>query len=70
MYDAKTLREALTILSGRFKIKRLIFVADRGMVSEDNLSLIKREGYEYIVGVRMRKLKKNKEYCSIYTGPV
>jgi len=60
MYDAKTLREALTILSGRFKIKRLIFVADRGMVSEDNLSLIKREGYEYIVGVRMRKLKKIK----------
>ena len=62
MYDAKTLKKALATLSRRFKIRRVIFVADRGMVSEENLSLIEKEGYEYIVGVKMRKLKKVKDF--------
>jgi len=57
-YDANTLQSALNTLSRRFKIGRIIFVADRGMVSEKNLSLIEKEGYEYIVGVRMRRLKR------------
>ena len=57
-HDAKTLRIALYDLSRRFKIRRIIFVADRGMVSEKNLSLIEKEGYEYIVGVKMRLLKR------------
>jgi len=58
MYDSKTLRVALNTLSRRFQIGRVIFVADRGMVSEKNLSLLEKEGYEYIVGVKMRGLKK------------
>jgi len=61
MYDAKTLKKALATLSRRFKIRRIIFVADRGMVSEKNLSLIEKEGYEYIVGVKMRLLKRVKD---------
>jgi len=35
MYDARTLKKALATLSRRFKIRRVIFVADRGMVSEE-----------------------------------
>jgi len=58
IYDSKTLRVALNTLSRRFRIGRIIFVADRGMVSEENLSLIKEKGYEYIVGVKMRGLKR------------
>lgn len=38
--------------------ERAIFVAHRGMVSEKNLSLIENEGYGYMVGVKMRGLKK------------
>lgn len=38
--------------------ERVIFVADRGMVSEKNLSLIENEGYGYVVGVKMRGLQK------------
>jgi transposase len=58
VYDSKTLKTALDTLSRRFRIGRVIFVADRGMVSEDNLSSIEKEDYEYIVGVKMRGLKK------------
>ena len=61
MYDAKTLKKALATLSRRFKIRRIIFVAEGGMVSEKNLSLIEKEGYEYIVGVKMRLLKRVKD---------
>jgi len=35
MYDARTFKKALATLSRRFKIRRVIFVADRGMVSEE-----------------------------------
>jgi len=38
-HNAKTLRTALYDLSRRFKIRRNILCADRGMVSEKNLSL-------------------------------
>ena len=43
-YDANTLRVALDTLSRRFNTKRIIWVADRGMVSQKNLSLIEDEG--------------------------
>lgn len=33
----------------------------REIVSEKNLSLIEKKGYEYIVRVRMRKLKRVKK---------
>jgi len=58
MHDSKTLKRALSSLSHRFRLRRIILVADRGMVSEENLSLIEAEGYEYIVGVKMRRLKR------------
>lgn len=58
VYDSKTLKIALDTLSRRFRIGRVIFVCDRGMVREKNLSLIEEENYEYIVGVKMRGLKK------------
>jgi len=62
MYDSKTLKTALATLSRRFKIGRVIFVADRGMAGEKNLSLIEKEGYEYIVGVKMRGFKRVRDH--------
>ncbi len=62
MYDSKTLKTDLATLSRRFKIGRVIFVADRGMAGEKNLSLIEKEGYEYIVGVKMRGFKRVRDH--------
>jgi transposase len=64
-YDGSTLKCALEVLSKRFHLKRVIFVGDRAMVSQDNLSHLEEYGYEYILGVRMRQLKDvNKEVLS------
>lgn len=61
-YDGSTLKCALEVLSKRFHLKRVIFVGDRAMVSQENLSYLDDFGYEYILGVRMRKLRDvNKE---------
>lgn len=64
-YDGSTLKCALEVLSKRFHLKRVIFVGDRAMVSQENLSYLDDFGYEYILGVRMRQLKDvNKEVLS------
>ena len=45
-------------VNSRFKIRRVIIVCDRGMVSEKNIGQLELDGYEYVVGMRMRQLKK------------
>ncbi|GAW92783.1 transposase [Calderihabitans maritimus] len=62
--DVKTFRAAMDDLKGRFMIRRVILVGDRGMVSKRVLREIEASGLEYIVGVRMRKLKSMAEVLS------
>ncbi len=59
--DAKALPRMLTAIQERFSIKKAILVGDRGMVSKDNLKALEDEGIDYIVGMRMRKVKEVKE---------
>ena len=54
--DMKSFPEIIRKVKTKYNIKRIIFVADRGMVSEENLTLIEEEGMEYILGVKMRRL--------------
>jgi transposase len=64
-YDSKTLKAILNKLKNRYQIKRIIFVADRGMLSGENINLIKETGFEFIVGMRLWNLPK-KEYEAFY----
>ncbi|MRR38964.1 IS1634 family transposase, partial [bacterium] len=57
MADVKSFTEALRILAKRFLIRKVVLVGDRGMISEAVLKEIEAQGLEYIVGVRMRKVK-------------
>lgn len=54
--DMKTLQPTIETLRQRFRIRKVVFVCDRGMASEDNLAAMTDAGYEYIVGVKMRRL--------------
>ena len=56
--DINAFKEMIRIVALRSKIRRVIIVCDRGMVTERNIRQLELEGYEYIVGVRMRQLKK------------
>jgi len=54
--DVKTLKVLAKRLKERFGIDRMCVVSDRGMISEETMAELKKEGIRYILGVRMRKI--------------
>lgn len=57
-YEGKTLIDCLERMKEGYKIKQVIIVADRGINSKCNLDLLRKYGYEYIVGTRIKNLTK------------
>ena len=55
--DAKAFIEAIRYLKKRFNVGRVVMVGDRGMMSKDGLKELEALGLEYILGVKMRKVK-------------
>jgi transposase len=53
--DVTTVSEVIGDLTERFGIRRVIFVGDRGMVSEENLDELRRNHHGYVVGLRRRR---------------
>lgn len=56
--DVRAFEQIINKVKDRFRINRIIFIADRGMVSKKNLDKLDESGYEYIVGIKMRRLDK------------
>ena len=54
--EGHTLIPALKELKAKYEIGRVIFMADAGMLSNDNLKAMEDEGLEYIVGARLKNL--------------
>jgi transposase len=52
--DKKTLGEVVKDLKERFGIRRAVFVADRGMLSDENLEAILDVDFDYILSLPMR----------------
>jgi hypothetical protein len=61
MADAKTVVPVLEALRKRFRIRKVVLVCDRGMLSAANLKAIEEAGYQYIVGMKMRRLLEVRE---------
>jgi len=60
--DKKTVKEILNKLKAQFRIKRCIFIGDRGLVSKENLeTLEKEEGFNSILALKKRRNKEVKE---------
>lgn len=57
-FEGHTLIEALKKLRERFQIRQVVIVADRGINSKLNLHAIKQAGFDYIVGTRLKNLKR------------
>ncbi|NLU50964.1 MAG: transposase [Syntrophomonadaceae bacterium] len=55
--DVDTFKHALFQVKDRSRLGKVILVGDRGMVSEKLLNEIEKAGLEYIVGVKMRKMR-------------
>jgi len=56
--DKTTVKDVIEKLKKRFSINKCIFVADRGMVSPENISYLKKNGYEYIFALKKRRLRE------------
>jgi len=59
--DVKTLLPIMERLRKRFYVGQCCIVADRGMVSKDNLAKLEEENVPYILGARMRKTEEVRE---------
>lgn len=53
--DAQTVEQVVTDLEQRFGLRRVVFVGDQGMVTTDNLAMLKARGHGYLVGVQRRR---------------
>jgi len=59
--DGGALLPVVDRLRERFGIKRVCWVADRGMISASTIKGLEERGLEYILGARMRKQKEVRE---------
>lgn len=54
--DSTTVHEVIEDLTQRFRFRRLVFVGDRGMVTESNLEMLrKQEEHGFLVGMTRRQ---------------
>jgi transposase len=59
--DKTTLKHAVKKLREHFEIERVIFVADRGLFSGENLDFLDEKDYEYIIATKRRRDKEVEE---------
>jgi transposase len=62
--DHTTVSEAIRDLHQRFGFNRLVFVGDRGMVTDDNLEAIVAQKNGYLVGLKRRRNQKLAEWLA------
>ncbi len=62
--DITTFKSVIENVRQRFNLNRVILVGDRGMVSDKVLESIEEAGLEYIVGVKMRQVKRMNDVLS------
>lgn len=55
-FEGHTLPHAITQLKKDYSINKIIIVADRGMIGKENIEAITSNGYEFIVGERLKNL--------------
>jgi transposase len=60
-YEGHTLKPVLEKLKARYQIDEVIFVADRGMLSIENLNFLEKNNIPYIMGARLRSLTHTKQ---------
>ncbi len=56
--DKKAFKEVIDKIRKKFSVGKVILVCDRGMVSEEIISYLEENGYEYVLGIKMRSLSK------------
>jgi transposase len=66
--DVKTLIPVIDRVRSRFHIGQFCIVADRGMISSENIDELEKRQIPYIFGARMRKVKQIREDVLSHPG--
>jgi len=56
MYEGDTFKTAIDRIKVRYRVKRVVIVADSGLLSKENIQLLEKEKLDYILGARLRSL--------------
>lgn len=67
--DESTVSTVLKDLQARFGIRRVVFVGDRGMITSDNLALIRSSEQGYVMGLPRRRRPDVYALVQKATGP-
>jgi len=67
--DAMTVDQVLKDLQSRFGLRRVVFVGDRGMVTAQNIELLRSRNQGYVVGLSRRRRPQVLDYIRRATGP-
>lgn len=55
-FEGHSLIPVIQALQARYALEKVVFVADRGLFSEDNLSFLEEQNLTYVVGARIKNL--------------
>ena len=67
-YEGHTLIPCLQALRKKYGVTRVVFVADSGMYNQKNIEALVSEGFEYIVGARIKSTGKAVQDQILDTG--
>ena len=67
--DSVTVAQVLDDIQKRFGLRRVVFVGDRGMVTSDNIDLLRSREQGYVVGLNRRRRPEVLRYVERATGP-
>ena len=67
--ESETVRGIIDDLERRFGLKRVVFVGDRGMVTSDNLAMLRERKQGYLVGLQRRRREDVYELIMKARGP-
>jgi transposase len=67
--DSTTVAKVLEDIEKRFGLRRVVFVGDRGMVTSDNIALMRSHGQGYVVGLNRRRREDVYRLIEKATGP-
>ncbi|MBI5274028.1 MAG: IS1634 family transposase, partial [Chlamydiales bacterium] len=57
-YEGHTMLPVLLKIRKRYELDKIFIVGDSGMMNKDNIAELKKEGFKFIVGARLKNLSK------------
>lgn len=58
-FEGHTMLPVIDRFKKKYKLGRLVIIADSGLLSNDNIIQLQQQGYEFIIGARIKNEKEN-----------